>query len=318
MILSTMLWLAPAGHSSGLFHWPMHYIATTAITDSFPKSLARQRFIAGMHAGLYGSTLMILNNTWYKDFPKNGWHTFNDSKEWLQMDKIGHGWSAYGLSRSSYSAWKWAGMKEKDAALWGSISGFTFLTIIEILDSRSAKWGWSWSDIAANTFGTGLFVAQQLSWNEQRAYLKFSFHRKSYGNPMLNERANELFGSSWTERMLKDYNGQTYWLSVNIRSFQKNKSLPPWLNLAVGYGADGLFGGFENTAKDDAGNMIFDARNIRRNRQFYFAPDIDFMRIPTRKKWLRPLFFILNGFKFPLPTIMVDQRGQWKGYLFYF
>jgi hypothetical protein len=209
-------------------------------------------------------------------------------------------------------------MNDRRSAVWGSVSGFTFLTIIEILDSRSEKWGWSWSDIAANVFGTGLYLGQQLAWNEQRVYLKFSFHGMRYGASSLQQRANELFGNSWYERMLKDYNGQTYWLSANLRSFQKVKTLPPWLNLSVGYGADGMFGGFENTAKDVNGNVIFDARDVQRVRQFYLSPDIDFMRIPTRKKWLRPVFFILNGFKFPLPTLQIDQRGKWKGYLFYF
>ena len=50
--------------------------------------------IAGINAVAYGGTLIALNNAWYKDYPKTSFHTFNDSKEWLQMDKVGHAWGA--------------------------------------------------------------------------------------------------------------------------------------------------------------------------------------------------------------------------------
>ena len=53
------------------------------------------------------------------------------------------------------------------------------------------------------------------------------------------------------ERMLKDYNGQTYWLSANLKSFFQGSNIPAWLNVAVGYGADGMFGGFENKWIDE-------------------------------------------------------------------
>jgi hypothetical protein len=45
------------------------------------------------------------------------------------------------------------------------------------------------------------------------------------------------------EQMLKDYNGQTYWLSVNLHSFYKGSKIPKWLNLAIGYGANGMLTG---------------------------------------------------------------------------
>ncbi len=37
--------------------------------------------------------------------------------------------------------------------------------------------------------------------------------------PDLKSRRNELFGKSFAERILKDYNSQTYWISANISSF---------------------------------------------------------------------------------------------------
>jgi hypothetical protein len=60
-------------------------------------------------------------------------------------------------------------------------------------------------DIIANASGTALFVL----WKEQRITPKFSFHTTQYAQYRPN-----VLGSSLAEQMLKDYNGQTYWLSV--------------------------------------------------------------------------------------------------------
>ncbi len=286
--------------------------------DSVLKIRKRVWTVGGGHSALYAGSLLVLNEAWYKGYPKQNLASFDDSKEWLQVDKFGHTWSAYGLSRVSARTWEWTGMNKRKAAILGATSGFGFLTVIELLDARSAKWGFSWTDIAANTFGTGLYLSQQLAWQEQRISLKYSFHQKNYGDTVLRARARDLFGSSWTEGMLKDYNSQTYWLSANLKSFFKESNLPDWLNIAIGYGADGMYGGFENVAKDDAGNIVFDRRDIQRVRQFYLSPDIDFTKIKTNKKWLKRLFFVLQGFKFPAPALMVNSKGKWKGYWGYF
>jgi hypothetical protein len=208
-------------------------------------------------------------------------------------------------------------LSDKQAALIGGLSGTAYLTVIELLDAHSSKWGWSWADMGANALGSGIFLSQQLAWNEQRMQLKFSFHHKNYGGAELEQRADDLFGKSWYERMLKDYNAQTYWLSANLKSFWKQSNLPAWLNLSVGYGADGMFGGFENQWIDKLGNPI-SRYDIPRRRQIYLAPDIDFTRIKTNKRFWRTAFGLLNAFKFPAPTLQYSGGGKWKAYFLYF
>ena len=117
--------------------------------------------------------------------------------------------------------------------------------------------------------------------------------------------------------MLKDYNAQTYWLSGNIKSFFPESSWPVWLNVAVGYGTDGMFGGFENKWEDDTGNDIT-RHDIPRKRQFYLAPDFDFTKIKTNSKLLKTTFTFLNAFKFPSPALMIDNKGKFKAYAIYF
>ncbi len=292
--------------------------STKNITQS--RSLYKKErawLIGGINAIGYGSSLVILNNTWYKDYPRTSFHTFNDSKEWQQVDKVGHAWAAYNAGRGSAGMWRWAGLSQKKSAVIGGLSSAAYLTVIEILDARSAKWGWSWVDMGANILGSGLFIGQELWWKEQRIQLKFSFHKKDYGDPQLEQRADDLFGKSWYERMLKDYNAQTYWLSANLRSFFPKSNLPSWLNVAVGYGADGMYGGFENKWMDELGNDIT-RYDIPRKRQFYLAPDIDFTKIRTKSKFLRTGFAFLNCFKFPAPALMIDSKGKARVYAFYF
>jgi hypothetical protein len=265
----------------------------------------RQRLVTYGSIGVYGITLVGLNSAWYASYPRSSFHFFNDNSEWQQMDKAGHAWSAYGISRLTYGAWRWAGASEKKAVLLASLSGPGFLTVIETLDGFSSQWGWSWGDMGANVFGGGLFAAQQLGWHEQRISYKWSFHVKDYNDPQLEKRADNLYGSSFPERMLKDYNGQSYWLSANIHAFLPETKIPKWLNIAVGYGAEGMFGGTQNIGPN------FDRRDIPRYRQFILAPDVDFTRIKTKSKVLHTVFYILNGFKFPSPALELS-RGKFK------
>jgi uncharacterized protein YfiM (DUF2279 family) len=225
-------------------------------TDSLPEKnnqSGRKWLVGGLSAVAYGGSFILLNEAWYKDFERTSFHTFNDRGEWLQMDKTGHAWSAYTASRINTQLWSWAGMSRKSAVLVGSATSVGYLLAIEYLDGRSSEWGWSWPDVAADVSGALLFAGQELGWKEQRISFKFSSYFKSYSPEDLKSRADVLFGTSLPERLLKDYNAQSYWLSFNLHSFFKKAGLPPWLNVSVGYGADGMYGGYENVAYDDNG-----------------------------------------------------------------
>ncbi|NJO25764.1 MAG: hypothetical protein HC867_08385 [Bacteroidia bacterium] len=197
------------------------------------------------------------------------------------------------------------------------MSGAAYLTVIEVLDGFSEKWGWSWSDFATNILGSGALVAQELAWDDQRIKLKFSFHRKKYGDPQLNARSDELFGKDFGARMLKDYNGQTYWASINLKSFFKNSKLPEWLSFSIGYGAEGLFGGEENIGKDENGNITFNRPDVKRYRQWFIAPDIDLSKIKTNKKGVRFMLNFLSAFKFPAPSLEFSN-GKLKAHAIHF
>ncbi|MBN4085370.1 DUF2279 domain-containing protein [Flavobacteriaceae bacterium AH-315-B10] len=268
----------------------------------------RRNAVIISEASLATLTLIGLNEIWYKDFPRSKFHTIDDSNEWLQMDKFGHILSSYYLGKLGADALNWSGVSKKNQLIYGSTLGFGFLTAVEIFDGYSKEWGFSWSDIASNAVGTGLYVAQELLWNEQRISLKYSFHRTKYAKM----RPDKL-GENFLQEVLKDYNGQTYWLSANLHSFSKNKNskIPKWLNLAFGYGADGML-----TANNDNVDNLF--TNQDRIRQFYLSFDVDLTRIRTESNLLRTIFSIINVVKIPMPTIEFDSKNRVVFHLFYF
>jgi hypothetical protein len=274
-------------------------------SDSLNKK--RQNTVIISEAVLATGTLVGLNQLWYADYPKSDFHFINDNSDWLQMDKAGHVFSSYHLGRFGAEMLQWSGATKKNQLLYGAGLGFAFLTAVEVLDGYSSEWGASSGDIIANATGTALYVSQELMWHEQRITPKFSFHITKYAS----ERP-EVLGSSFSEQILKDYNGQTYWLSVNLHSFAKGSKIPKWLNLALGYGAEGMITGrTENTS-------TFLASNPHRFRQFYLSLDVDLTKIKTNSHFLKTVFSVFNTVKIPAPTIEFVRFNEVKYHFIYF
>jgi uncharacterized protein YfiM (DUF2279 family) len=146
----------------------------------------RIKIIAAANVIGYSGAMVALYSTWYKNYPQTSLHAFNDIDEWKGIDKIGHAYSAYAESKASMELWRWTGMERKKRVWIGGMSGAFYQTVIETLDGFSSEWGWSWGDFAANIAGSGMLVAQELAWDEQRIQFKFSFHHKTYSDPTLD------------------------------------------------------------------------------------------------------------------------------------
>jgi uncharacterized protein YfiM (DUF2279 family) len=272
-------------------------------------SLNQNRFktVVISESVLATAALVGLNQLWYADYPKSNFHLINDNAEWLQMDKAGHVFSSYHLGKIGADALKWSGVSKKNQLIYGATLGLAFLTTVEVFDGYSANWGASLGDVAANFSGTALYVSQELLWEEQRITPKFSFHTTPYAAARPN-----VLGSSLQEQILKDYNGQTYWLSCNIYSFFKESKIPKWLNVAFGYGAEGMI-----TGNDALVNTIF-LPEKERYRQFYFSLDIDLTKIETKSHLLKTIFTIFNTVKIPAPTIEIKGSQGLKFHGLYF
>lgn len=270
-------------------------------------NIQRRNGVVISEAVIGAGVLVGLNQLWYADYPRSYFHFINDNTEWLQMDKAGHVFSAYHLGNIGKNALQWSGASRKSQLIYGSTLGFAFLSAVEVFDGYSSNWGASMGDVAANASGTILFVSQELLWKEQRIVPKFSFHTTPYASVRPN-----VLGHSLSEQLLKDYNGQTYWLSVNLYSFFKGSKIPKWLNLAVGYGAEGMV-----TGKEALINTIF-LPDDERYRQFYVSFDADLTKIETKSHILKTVFSILNTVKIPAPTFEISGSQGFKFRPLYF
>lgn len=291
----------------------LHHYETQSINKK--QSTNRKWVLGSVQTSLWTVALVSLDKAWYADYEKSSFRTFNDWNEWQHMDKLGHLYSAYHINEQTSRIWEWAGTDRKKAIVIGGLSSFAFLSSIEMLDAYSAKWGFSSSDVLANFIGSGLYIGQALGWKEQRIRLKFSYHPKNYG--ILNDRANQLFGKKDIERLLKDYNGQTYWTSIHLKSFLPKTNLPDWLCLSIGYGADNMLGGFNNEWTSPSGTVI-NRSDLQRNRKFLLSADIDLSKLKTNSKVLKTIFSLLNIIKIPAPTIIFNTKEKTSLNLFYF
>lgn len=232
---------------------------------------------------LYAGTMYALNDLWYKDYPKSSFHWINDNSNWLQMDKVGHATTAYNVGVLGKDIMVWSGVPEKKALWYGGLYGSVFLTTIEILDGHSKEWGASWGDLIANTSGTALFMAQELLFKEQIVQLKYSFWPSDYAS-----KRPDLLGENTIQQAVKDYNAQLYWLSANINSIAETP-LPNWLNIAFGYGANGMINGTPN--------------ELNQNREYYVGLDVNLRKIKTGNSIIDKCFKILSFIKIPMPTL---------------
>ena len=304
---------------SGVFFWgllqvtgysqKLHYGEQAAfrVQDSFfvnapllnPK---RKKLVNRLTLGGYALSAAYLGLVWYAQEDLTHFHFFDDSREWQQMDKVGHAFGGYHASRWMIDLYKWSGEPKRKALVKGAAVGFLAMTSIEVLDGFGEKWGASWSDVGANALGTGLAVLNQGLWNENRLQLKVSYRTSTYARDPANQ---DVLGSSFGEWFLKDYNGQTLWLSIRVHSFLPEGSVkevyPRWLNLAIGYGAEGMIGGY--------GQEEWEIIRQREFRQAYLSLDVDLSNIPVRNGFLRSVFSVVNMVRIPLPALQFDRNG---------
>ena len=217
------------------------------------------------------------------------------------MDKIGHATTSYAMSRGGYELFRWSGVNERASIITGGLLALLFQSTIEVFDGYSEGWGFSKGDMLANLGGTALFVGQQYAFNEQKVNLRYGFRKSIYAQYRPN-----LLGETVGVQMLKDYNAQQYWLSVNLASvLPVGPSFPRWLNMDVGYSGSGMTGGHENPRLFDAtGKEV----KFQRYRQFFISPDADLSRLRMNES-LQRFVGTAQFFKLPAPSVEFNGRN---------
>ncbi len=278
------------------------------VQDTVSLKKGRLAVVISGASALYIGSMAYLQYIWYKDHERVPFEFYNDLGGYNQIDKFGHIYGSYLESYIGFHSLLWSGVPRKKAVIYGGSLGFIMQLPIEIWDGMYEGWGFSWSDVGANTIGSLLVIGQELAFHDQIVKYKFTFSHSPYAR-----QANGYLGNGFDE-VFYDYNGHTYWFSTGINRLIKNDIIPDWVNFAVGYSAGGMFGEFEN--KTQYRGVTIPA--TERYRQFLFSFDIDFCNIPARNKNLKRLFNSMFMIKVPFPAIEINTKGQLKFHPLYY
>lgn len=277
---------------------------TAAPVDSVRQHRRRLGLLVGGSTLGYGVLYTGLSTAWYTG-ERVPLHWFDDLREWRQLDKCGHFWGAFHISRGAVDMLHWAGLSKRKALWYGAFVGFAIQSPLELLDGRDPAYGASATDLAANFLGSAALFAQQAAWHNVRLTPKWSFRLTPYA-----QRRPNVLGHSAPERWLKDYNGQTYWLCTDVGAFLRpGRRWPRWLQPALGYGGKDLVYNDDDTSA---------AAGLHPYRQFFLSLDVDLRRIPTRSLLLKRVFYTLSIFHLPAPALEYNGRTglRWHGLYF--
>jgi hypothetical protein len=258
--------------------------------DSIDKIKLRNIILA--ESALYAGTMTGLGFLWYKETQSQSFQFFNDNNQWLQMDKVGHIYTSYHLTELNYQLLQNAGISPKKAMLISSITSTAMMLPIEIFDGFSDAYGASTGDALANAIGAFL-PYQQFLFDQNYIYPKFSFSPSPYAKI----RTNTL-GHNFVEQLIKDYNGQTYWLSTDLNIFSKKNTFPNWLQFSLGYSGNQMVYGSPQENFQNGYNS---------NREWLLSMDLNLSKMEVEQKWLKIIFKVINKVKIPFPAV------EWNG-----
>lgn len=248
---------------------------------------------------LYTGFTYMETQQFYTNYPYSKFHWKNDLHTWKGMDKCFHSFGSYQLQAFFFETHQLFGYTKNQSLNLALLESMVFGFTKEFGDGHIDIGGWSMYDIGMNTIGNLGFYLQQRIWDKQIIKYKYS-----YVNSGLQHYNPKILGTSYKNYWLRDYNGQTYWLSTSLGALNltEKKWLKP-IGIAFGYGGENLLHEFNN-------NKVSGAPILIPYRQYYLSLDIDWSEIETNRKSLKTFFWILNRFKFPLPTLQITSNGK--------
>ncbi|MEA3498648.1 MAG: DUF2279 domain-containing protein, partial [Campylobacterota bacterium] len=159
-----------------------------------------------------------------------GW--FDEDTKSGGADKLGHAYTAYGMTHLFSYLYKDFGYKDDKVALYGALSSLGFTTLMEVGDAFS-PYGLSHEDLISNIIGT-------------------AFGYITYKYPTVDEKVDfrleyKIDKDSFEGDFVTDYENMKHLLAFKASGFDtfKNNRYLKYLELYVGYYSRGYYGGGE-------------------------------------------------------------------------
>ena len=237
-------------------------------------------------------------NAWWSG-QRRSFHFAEDWVSALQVDKFGHAFGGYMMSYGMDAALITSGVDYNSSALYGSLFGLAYQSYVEFEDGFAKDWGFSPSDWYFDFIGPAFYLAQHYVPALQNITPKWQYVPTEWTT---KDNINR------PKTFIDDYNSTTFWYSLNLYNVlpqNLKKYWVPWLNIAVGYGAD-------SDVKYDPNHP--DQQNIRR---FIVGLDYNLVKLLPEGgsfwNWFRQT---LNYVKFPSPAVEFSNRVT-RFYLMY-
>lgn len=241
-------------------------------------------------------------NAWWKD-DRGPFHFVEDIQYAKGLDKMGHFYAAYIMSRLSGDLLMECGFDVDASTVIGASMGLAYGMYVEVEDGFARQWGFSPTDAIGNVVGTGFYFGQQ--------YVPFlqNFHPRSSYIPA------ELLGDNIItmrpKTFIDDYNSMSFWLSMNVNNIMPSswaEYWPDWLMLTVGYGISNYGIEREDGSLEPVHGKIL------------LGLDYDLVKIIPRSKigFVNYLIQGLNIIRLPGPTLEFTHEGTRFGFFYPF
>jgi len=259
---------------------------TTAINP------ARLALVGGVTLGTAIPVHIYQQNAWWQG-ARTPFKFRNDWSYAMNIDKWGHMYGGYLMSRVFGYALSWSGFSEKSSTLYGSVLGLTYELYVEVEDGFHREYGFSPGDAFANMIGAAIPLAQATFPVLKNFCLKYSYWPSPRYISEIDRGQQRAF--------IDDYQGMTVWIAMDphfLMGKELAESVPSWLGVSFGIAARDL---------DAYGNGT---------RVLYLTLDYNLSKIRTESSLLRTVFTIIDFIHLPAPGIAL-YGGELKAGFFY-
>ena len=250
--------------------------------------------LTGGYAGLY----LYFHHAWWSGTPAKNWFVEND---WDQLerdvDKFGHFFGGYQLTRVTSELLRAGCMDQTRASLVAALYAYAFQFQIEEWDGTQQMYGFSPPDLIADAAGAAFAVAQQRSKALQAIKPVWSY------TPTESYRRRNEPGHAGQPRATTDYAGQTYWFSTDVNALLPDRAKPFWpalIRFSPGYSITDYV-----DPRSGAG--------IRAKRRIFVSLDLDTEHLPGDNKVWRTIKHELSFLRIPGPTLQLAPNIKFIG-----
>lgn len=266
------------------------------VTPGNKINYLRLGIVTGVSAAILGGIYYRWKTAWWNDGTSR-FHLYYNYTYIDNVDKVGHFYGGILFAEVFGVGLRWSGLEEGTSLLYGGILSTLIYTGVELKDGYAPNWGFDPLDLGSSALGAFYPFAQNKIPFLKNFNFKWSYYpsNSSYYRNMNNESRNNQFFND-------DYEGQTFWLTANLKNLlpkKINSFMPDFLNIALGVSVENL------------------SDPLNKHKVFIISPDLELSKLfKTDNGFLKEMLRLLNYIHIPLPAIRISP--DFKAYAIYF